>query len=166
MVSRLVSAGLSAALLGAAPPSFTRPDGTALRMNGKVYVWCGKWDDGANVRTLRIQQGSPFSPPWWMVEIRLSVARRGATVAFPTLTGKTGTMFVSQPRTQVEASADSERSRGSLTVLDDVTCRRGSHVRVRIRATLAGEESGTPSITVRGTFTGTVGTTVAPGVSR
>jgi hypothetical protein len=113
----------------------------------------------------RVVLAAGLAPPWWMVEIRLSLARHGRTIPFPALTGKTATMFAAYPRKQLEASAESERSRGSLTVLDDVTCRSGSPVRVRIRATLAGEETGTPSITIGGTFAGAVGTTAAPGVN-
>jgi hypothetical protein len=155
-----------AAVIAGSPGSLrlTWADGSALAVKGKQYVWCGKWDDGADVRTVRIQQGSPFSPPWWMVEIRLSLARRGRTVHFPVLVGKSTTMFVAYPRKQLEASAESERSKGSLTVLGDVTCRPGSPVRLGIHATLAGEEAGTPSIAVDGTFVGTMGTTPAPGV--
>src|SRR5881398_3709366 len=111
----LVAAALvSASATASSPPSlhFAWADGSAVAMRGKTYVWCGKWDDGANVRTLRIQQGSPFTPPWWMVEIRLSLARRGRTIRFPALVGKTATMFVTYPRKQLEASAESERSRG------------------------------------------------------
>ena len=165
-MARVLLAAVLAVTAGSSGPlRFTWSNGSGLAMGGKTYVWCGKWDDGANVRTLRIQQGSPFAPPWWTAEVRLSLARRGRAVRFPALVGKTASMFVSQPRKQLEASADSERSRGSLTVLDDVSCTPGSRVRVRIDATLAGEETGTPPVAVHGTFTGTVGTKAAPGVS-
>jgi hypothetical protein len=116
------------------------------------------------VRTLRIQQGSVFAPPWWMFEVLVTLARRGHTIHFPALVGKTGSMFVGDRRTQLEASADSERSRGTVTILDDVSCKPGSRVRVSFRATLASEEAGGPSIQVRGVFDGTVGTKPAPGV--
>src|SRR5207248_1653319 len=53
-------------------PRFFWANGTTLAMHGKTYVWCGHWDDGNKVRTLRVQQGSPFTPPWWMIEVRLS----------------------------------------------------------------------------------------------
>ena len=46
-----------------------------------------KWDDGFDVRTLRIQQGSPFAPPWWSIEIRVTLAQGGHRIALPTLTG-------------------------------------------------------------------------------
>lgn len=133
-------------------------------MHGRTYVWCGKWDDGTNVRTLRFQQGSVLAPPWWMFEVRVELARRGHAIVFPALVGRTGTMFVGDRRTQLEASADSERSRGSVTILGNVSCRPGSKVRLSVHATLASEETGGPSIQVRGTFGGTVGTTPAPGV--
>jgi hypothetical protein len=147
----------------AAPLRFAWANGSQLEVRGKTYVWCGKWDDGANVRTLRIQQSSPFSPPWWFIEIRVTIARRGRQIAFPTLSGRTATMFVAYPRRQLEASADSERSRGSVKILADVSCRPGSPVRLSIRARLASEEAG-PSIDARGTIAGSVGTTAAPGV--
>lgn len=73
-------------------------------------------------------------------------------------------MFAGHARKQLEASSDSERSRGSLTILDDVSCRPGSRVRLRISAHLASEESGGPSVEVAGTFSGVVGTRPAPGV--
>jgi hypothetical protein len=73
-------------------------------------------------------------------------------------------MFVADRRTRLEASADSERSRGSITVLDDVSCRPGSPVRVSVRATLASEEAGGPAVKVGGTFVGSVSRTPAPGV--
>jgi hypothetical protein len=159
---------LAAGVAVAASPSalrFTWANGSTLALSGQTYVWCGKWDDGANVRTLRIQQSSPFSPPWWMLEVQVGLAHAGRTIRFPVLSGRTGSMFVAYPRRRLEASTDSERSRGSLTILGDASCRPGSRVRLAVRATLAGEEAGTPSIAVRGTFTGTVGTTPAPGVN-
>jgi hypothetical protein len=143
----------------------TWADGSALAVDGKSYVWCGKWDDGTNVRTLRVQQGSPLSPPWWMFEVRVALARRGHVVRFPVLVGRSATMFAAYPRRQLEASAESERSRGTATILDDVSCQPGTRVRVSVRATLAGEKAGTPSITVRGTFAGTIGTRPGPGVN-
>jgi len=73
-------------------------------------------------------------------------------------------MFAGYPRKQLEASSDSERSRGSLTILYEVSCRPGAYVRVRVDAHLAAEESGGPSVDVTGTFTGVVGTRAAPGV--
>jgi hypothetical protein len=51
-----------------------------------------------------------------------------------------------------------------MTILDDVSCRPGSRVRLAVSARLASEEAGGPSVVVRGTFTGRVGTTPAPGV--
>jgi hypothetical protein len=146
------------------PLRFAWASGEALAIRGKTYVWCGKWDDGTSVRTLRIQQSSPFSPPWWMLEVRVALGRRGHTVAFPALSGRTATMFAADPGKRLEVSADSERSHGTVAILDDVSCRPGSRVRLSIRATLAGEEAGGPSLRVRGTFIGTVGTTPAPGV--
>jgi hypothetical protein len=116
------------------------------------------------VRTLRIQQGSPLAPPWWTIEVRVALARRGRRISFPTLTGRTASMFAGFPHKQLEASSDSERSRGSLTILDDVSCRPGSRVRLRVSGRLAAEESGGPSVDVAGTFTGVVGTRPAPGV--
>ena len=146
-------------------PRFTWADGSALPISGETHVWCGKWDDGANIRTLRIQEGSPLSPPWWMLEVRVSIAHAGHTIRFPVLNGRTATMFVAYPRRQLEASAESERSRGSVTVLDGVSCRPGALVRLAVHTTLAGEQTGTPSIAVRGTFAGVVGTTAGPGVN-
>jgi hypothetical protein len=158
----------AAAAQAAGPPAshlrFAWTDGSRLDIRGKTYVWCGKWDDGANVRTLRIQQGSPLSPPWWSLEVRVALGRGGHVIVLPTLVGRTGTMFVAYPRRQLEASADSERSRGRVTILDDVNCRPGSRVRLAVSATLASEEAGGPSVVVRGTFAGGVGTTPAPGV--
>jgi hypothetical protein len=166
MSGRLVAAGLLAA---AAPVGgqlrLAWTDGSPLQVRGKTYVWCGKWDDGAGVRTLRIQQSSPLSPPWWSLEVRVSIARRGQRIVFPALVGRTGTMFVGYPRKQLEASADAERSRGALTILGDVTCRPGSPVRLSVRGTLAGEQAGGASIRVSGTFTGRIGTTPGPGVN-
>jgi len=143
---------------------FARADGSTLAMHGRIYVWCGKWDDGTNVRTLRIQQGAVLSPPWWMLEFRVDLGRRGYRIALPTLVGRTGTMFLADRRSRLEASADSEGSRGSITILDDVSCRPGSPVRVSVRATLASEEAGGAAIKVGGTFVGRVGLTPAPGV--
>ena len=165
----IVFLALAAAVAGqaAAPvisPRFATPKGASLAMHGKTYVWCGKWDDGTSVRTLRIQQGSVFAPPWWMFEVLVTLGRRGHTIHFPALVGRTGSMFVGDRRTQLEASADSERSRGRVTILDDVNCRPGSRVRLAVSATLASEEAGGPSVVVRGTFAGGVGTTPAPGV--
>ena len=139
-------------------------DGRPLAVPGTVYVWCGKWDDGFDVQTLRIQQGSPFSPPWWSIEVRVASARRGRRIAFPTLSGRSASMFAGYPRKRLEASSDSERSSGAITIVDDVTCRPGSRVRLRVSAHLAAEESGGPSIDVAGTFAGVVGTRPAPGV--
>jgi hypothetical protein len=158
---------VAAAQAGAGPADslrFAWANGSALAIRGKTYVWCGKWDDGTNVRTLRVQQGSPFSPPWWSFEVLVGLGSRGRRIMFPVLIGRSGTMFVAYPRKQLEASADSERSRGTVTILDAVSCRPGSRVRLSVRATLAGEEAGGPSLRVSGTFTGTVGTTPAPGV--
>lgn len=143
---------------------FASADGAALAMRGKTYVWCGKWDDGTNVRTLRVQQGSVLAPPWWMFEVRVALGRRGYRIGFPALVGRTGSMFVGDRRTGLEASAESERSRGSVTILDGMSCRPGSLVRLSVRATLASEEAGGPSIRVSGVFAGAVGTTPAPGV--
>ena len=159
-------AGAAVAQAGAASSSlrFSFTNGSALAMRGKTYVWCGNWDDGTNVRTLRIQQGSVLAPPWWTFEVLVSLGRRGHAMTFPALVGRTGTMFVGDRRRQLEASADSERSRGTVTLLDGVSCRPGARVRFSVRATLASEESGGHSVQVRGTFTGTVGTTPAPGV--
>jgi len=157
---------LAALTASTASLHFSFADGKPLAMRGKTYVWCGKWDDGMHVQTMRIQQGSPFSPPWWSLEVRLTLARRGRRIAFPTLSGRTAALFVADPRKNVEASTDSERSRGSLTVLGDVSCRPGSTVRLSVGATLAGEEAGGRSIRVAGTFLGTVGRTPAPGVQR
>jgi hypothetical protein len=164
-VATVAAARGNAGLSSGTPLRFVWTDGSALKVAGKTYVWCGNWDDGAAVRTLRIQQSSPFSPPWWSLEIRLTLARRGRKVAFPALMGRTGTMFVAYPRKRLEASADSERSRGSITILGDVSCRPGSPVRLSIRAKLASEEAGGPSIRVSGTFVGKVGTAAAPGVN-
>jgi hypothetical protein len=133
-------------------------------MHGRTYVWCGKWDDGTSVRTLRIQQGSVLAPPWWMFEVLVTLGRRGHVIHFPALVGRTGSMFVGDRRTNLEASADGERSRGTVTILDDVSCKPGSPIRVRFRAMLAGEEAGGTSIGVSGIFEGTVGTKPAPGV--
>ncbi len=160
----VVVAGVGAAPSAVGPLRFAWANGSVLDIRGRTYVWCGKWDDGANVRTLRIQQSSPFSPPWWFIEVRLTLARRGRRIAFPTLFGRTATMFVAYPRRQLEASADSERSRGSVTILGDVSCRPGSPVRLSVRTSLASEEAGGPSVQVSGTFVGRVGTTAAPGV--
>jgi hypothetical protein len=96
--------------------------------------------------------------------VLVSLGRRGHAIVFPALVGRTGTMFVGDRRKQLEASADSERSRGTVTILDDVGCRPGTRVRFSVRATFASEEAGGPSIRVSGTFTGVVGTTPAPGV--
>ena len=148
----------------AAGLGFHWSDGRPLGVRGTVYVWCGKWDDGFDVRTLRIQQSSPFAPPWWSIEVRAALARRGRRVAFPTLSGRNASMFAGHPRKQLEASSDSERSRGSLTILDDVSCRPGSRVLLKVSAHLASEESGGPSVDVAGTFSGVVGTRPAPGV--
>ena len=169
-VGILVIAAAAAVVVGratAAPPTsilFHWTDGRVLAIRGKTYIWCGRWDDGANVRTLRIQQSSPFAPPWWFLELRLTLARRGRHIAFPTLSGRTATMFVAYPRKGLEASTGGERSRGSLTILGAVTCRPGSHVWLRVSGRLASEEAGGPSVDVRGTFAGSVGTTPAPGV--
>jgi hypothetical protein len=154
---------------GAAPLSptglrFGSTAGVPLRVRGRTYVWCGKWDDGARVRTLRIQQSSLLTPPWWFLEIRLAIARRGQTVAFPQLTGRNATMFVGSAPTHLETSAESEGSRGSMVILGDVSCRPGSRVRIRVRAHLASEEAGGRSVEVDGTFVGRVGSTPAPGV--
>ena len=73
-------------------------------------------------------------------------------------------MFAGYPRKQLEASSDTELSRGSLTILDDVSCRPRSRVRVKVSVHLAAEESGGPSVDVAGTFTGVVGTRPAPGM--
>ena len=143
---------------------FSFSDGTPLAMHGKTYVWCGKWDDGTIVRTLRVQQGSPLGPPRWSLEIRLTLARRDRRIVLPTLSGRTAAMFVGDPRNELEASTDSERSRGSLTVVGDVNCRPGSTVRLSVDATLASEGAGGRSIRVRGTFLGAVAGTPAPGV--
>jgi hypothetical protein len=143
---------------------FAWSGGSSLEVRGKTYVWCGKWDDGASVRTLRIQQGSPFSLPWWFLEVRVSIARRGRRIAFPTLSGRTATMFVAYPRRQLEVSTDSERSRGLLTILGDVSCQPGSLVLLVVQARLASEEASGLSINARGTFVGRVGTAAAPGV--
>jgi hypothetical protein len=158
-------AGAAVAQAGAASSSlrFSLANGSALAMHGKTYVWCGNWDDGTNARTLRVQQGSVLAPPWWTFEVLVSLGRRGHAITFPALVGRTGTMFVGDRRRQLEASAESERSRGKVTILDDVSCRPGTHVRLSVRAALASEETGGPSIRVSGTFTGTVGTTPAPG---
>jgi hypothetical protein len=99
-----------------------------------------------------------------MFEVLVTLGRRGHTIHFPALVGRTGSMFVGDRRTQLEASADSERSRGTVTILDDVSCKPGSRVQVSFRATLASEEAGGPSIRVSGVFAGTVGTRPAPGV--
>jgi hypothetical protein len=111
------------------PLRFVWTDGSALKVAGKTYVWCGNWDDGAAVRTLRIQQSSPFSPPWWFLEIRLKLARRGRKVAFPALMGRTGTMFVAYPRKRLEAqrtaSARGGRSLFSATSAADRAHRCG-----------------------------------------
>ena len=162
-----ILAGAAAAAQGVAPTGslrFATAGGTPLAMGGKTYVWCGKWDDGTNVRTLRLQQGSVLAPPWWMFEVRVALGRRGHAIVFPALVGRTGTMFVGDRRTHLEASADSERSRGTVTILDDVSCRPGSRVRLRVRATLASEEAGGSSVRISGVFVGRVGTTPAPGV--
>jgi hypothetical protein len=73
-------------------------------------------------------------------------------------------MFAGYPRKQLEASSGSERSRGSVTILDGVSSRPGSRVRLKVSAHLAAEESGGPSVDVAGTFTGVVGT--PPGAGR
>jgi hypothetical protein len=138
--------------------------GKLVEMRGETYVWCGHWDDGADVRTLRIQQGSPFAPPWWSLELRVALARGGTTIAMPALVSHRAAIFVSDPRREIEASSDSERSRGRIAILDDASCHAGSHIRVTIDTTLAGEASGTPSVVVHGTFAGVVGTKPAPGV--
>jgi len=148
----------------AAGLGFHWSDGRPLAVRGTVYVWCGKWDDGFDVRTLRIQQGSPFAPPWWSIEVRVALADRGRRITFPTLSGRSASMFAGYPRKQLEASSDKELSRGSLTILDDVSCRPRSRVRVKVSVHLAAEESGGPSVDVAGTFTGVVGTRPAPGV--
>ena len=163
----VVVAAATATQVAATPPAslrFASANGAPLAMRGKTYVWCGKWDDGTNVRTLRIQQGSVLAPPWWTFEVLLKLGRRGHTIHFPALVGRTGTMFAGDRRKNLEASADSERSRGTVTILDDVSCRPGTRVRVSVRATLASEEAGGPSIRAGGVFAGTVGTTPAPGV--
>jgi hypothetical protein len=146
------------------PPRFAWASGSQLPIGGRTYVWCGKWDDGTGVRTLRVQQSSPFAPPWWMLEVRVALGRGGHTIVFPALKGRTATMFAADPRQGLEASAESERSHGTISILDDISCRPGSHVRLGIRATLAGEEAGGRSIRISGTFVGTVGTKAAPGV--
>jgi hypothetical protein len=144
--------------------SLSWPDGSRLAIAGKTYVWCGKWDDGAEVRTLRLQQGSPLRPPWWSLEVRLTDARRGRRITFPVLVGRRATIFVSFPRRHLEASTDSERSRGSLRLLSDVSCRPGWLVRFSVAARIASEYAGGISVYMRGTFTGRVGRTTAPGV--
>jgi hypothetical protein len=167
MLAVVIGAAVAAVSAPAAPSDplrFARTSGAALAIGGKTYVWCGKWDDGTSVRTLRIQQSSPLSPPWWMLEVRVALARRGHRIAFPVLSGRTATMFAADPGKGLEVSADSERSHGTVAILDDVSCRPGSRVRLSVRATLAGEEAGGRSLQVRGTFVGTVGTTPAPGV--
>src|SRR5437773_1763707 len=87
---RLTDAGLG----------FHWSDGSPLAVRGTVYVWCGKWDDGFDVRTLRIQQGSPFAPPWWSIEVRVALADRGRRITFPTLSGRSASMFAGYPRKQ------------------------------------------------------------------
>ena len=168
MKRRLICAAIAAvtaaqAAAGAADTLvFTRTDGSLLPMRGKTYVWCGKWDDGRNVRALRIQQGSWPATRWWMFEVRVALAHRGQSIALPVLVGPTATMFVGDRRSHIEASAESERSRGMATFLADAGCRPGTQVRLSLRATLASEQTGGPSVRVSGTFTGTVGTTPAP----
>jgi hypothetical protein len=164
MCALAVFAGWGGTASSATPLRFSWSSGSSLAVRGKTYVWCGTWDDGANVRTLRIQQSSPFSPPWWFLEIRVTIARRARRIAFPSLSGRKATMFVAYPRRRLEASSDSEHAQGSVTILGDVTCRPGSPVRLSVRATLASEETGGPSVDVHGTFVGRVGTTPAPGV--
>jgi hypothetical protein len=97
-----------------------------------------------------------------MFEVRVELARRGHTIAFPVLVGPKASMFVGDRPSNLEASAESERSRGKVTFLDDVSCRLGGPVRLSVHATLAGEQTGGPSVRVDGTFTATVGTTAAP----
>ena len=159
----LLAAGI-ATVPSAGAPRFLLADGRSLEMHGRVYVWCGRWDDGARIRTLRIQQGSPLAPPWWSIEIQVRLARRGVRVRLPTLSGRTASVFVGDPHRDVEASSDGERSSGSLTILSDAHCAAGTPIRLRIDARLAAEEAGGPSVRVEGSFVGVVGRQPGPGV--
>jgi hypothetical protein len=143
---------------------FRWEDGTRLAVHGRTYVWCGSWDDGTRIQTLRIQQSSPFSPPWWFLEVRLKLARKGRRIVFPVLSGRSAEMFVAYPAKGLEASTASERSRGSLAILGNNSCRPGSRVSVSVRATLASEEAGGPSIDVAGLLVGSIEGVPAPGV--
>lgn len=136
---------------------FEREDGTVIR-SAAPRVWCGPWDEEVATPTLHVGTRS-----WHLGAVRRDLLR-GKAFTFPhsfVFDEPSGAeLFVAAPP-DIEASTDTERSRGRL-FFTRISCRPGAIVAFRIDAVVGSEFGDGEPVTVRGRFRGRVGTVSGP----
>ena len=148
-----LGAALLLAVVGSAAasdgPLFRRADGSAIVFPETVRAWC----DGKSLNVLslgRIRQSR------WQLEVARTSVHAGRVVRFSWRRENGIGIFVFDAKTHNEASEGAEGSRGVVT-LRRATCRRGGSLEISLSGTIASEFFDGRSVTVSGTYRGTVG---------
>jgi hypothetical protein len=171
----IAGAASIAAVLVTAPAAdpgnltFRRADGSALRFDGKLYVWCGRWESEVNVPALDVLLVSRRrGRSYWRLSAVLRDIRRDPRVRFPIgfvwNRPEGAQLFVYDRKTKNGASSEEEEAKGVFT-FSKVTCRRGQNIVIRASGVLGSVFEDGPPVRVTGTFRGIVGRP-PPGLAR
>jgi ribosomal protein S18 acetylase RimI-like enzyme len=133
--------------------AFERPDGSAIRFEGRPRAWCGPWDD--EVARPSIHVALRNGRRGW----ELSAVRRDLEVgepiefpnAFVSSRPRGAQLFVASGR--IEASTAEEESSGSMA-FSRLSCRLAGLVEFSIDAVLGSELFGGKRVKVSGTYRG------------
>lgn len=164
----LAGALLVAAACGSSEPAgpsaaendlvFERADGTAITFSDETHVWCGPWETGeVPVQSVHVLVGG--APTGW----KLTAVRADVMVGQPVTLPNTfiwddpdgADMFILDPPN--ELSTQSDDSSGSIT-FTELDCSAGGTVAFTIDAIVGSEFGDLPSVSVAGSFSGSVGT--------
>lgn len=140
---------------------FHRADGSRIRLDGRVYAWCGRWEPDVKVPAFHILLVPPRRRgSYWMLSGVLKDVRRAPRVRFPIgfvwNRPKGAELFVYDRPTKNEASSETEEAKGTIT-FSRITCRRGQSVVISASGVLGSEFSAGTKIRVSGTFRGAIG---------
>jgi hypothetical protein len=173
-LSVFAAAASIAAVLASAPAAdpgnltFRRADGSAMRFDGKLYVWCGRWEPDVKVPALDVFLVRRRGQSYWALSAVLRDVRRDPRVRFPIgfvwNRPKGAQLFVYDRKTKNGASSEEEEAKGVIT-FSKITCRRGRSVTIRASGVLGSVFSDGTPVRVTGTFRGTVGRP-PPGLSQ
>jgi hypothetical protein len=155
-----------AAVLASAPAAdpgnltFRRADGSAIPFDGKLYVWCGRWESEVKVPALDVFLVPRRGQSYWRLSAVLRDIRRDARVRFPIgfvwNRPEGAQLFVYDRKTKNGASSEEEKAKGVFT-FSKVTCRRGRSIVIRASGVLGSVFEDGPPVRVSGIFRGTVG---------